>query len=181
MASRYGVNPSGVERLMKDIQKEFDKHPISVPVNADNPDLKLRGDTYHGPIININGDNAQLAWDNQSVNQTSMGSSGNIAAGFEPLSQAVVSILREIRSSGLDLGDIEEVEKAGNEILAEVVKEQPDQGVIKRSVTYVKGLLAPLLTRAAEGASEGAGDMAFDWASAAVEALGAGMTAAFQG
>lgn len=181
MASGFKINKSEINKMMKGIQREFDKYPINVPVNAESPGLQVAGPTYNGPVINVQGDHAQIAWDSQTVNQTNTVASGNITAGFEPLSQAVVSILKEIRSSGLGISDIEEVEKAGSEILEEVVKDEPDQGIIKRSVTYVKGLLAPLLTRAAEGAVEGAGEGAFDWASSAVEALGTGMAAAFQG
>lgn len=177
MASGFKINKSGINSMMKEIQREFDRHPINVPVNAESPGLRATGDTYNGPVVHVHGDNAQLAWDNKNVNQTSTVSSADITAGFEPLSQAVVNILREIHSSGLDPADIEEVEKAGNEILGEVVKEQPDQGLIKRSVTYVKGLLVPLLTHVAEGA----GDGAHDWAAAAVESLGTGMSATLQG
>lgn len=181
MASGFKINKSEINKMMKGIQREFDKYPINVPVNAESPGLRVPGPTYNGPVINVQGDHTQIAWDNQTVNQTNTVASGNITAGFEPLSQAVVSILREIHSSGLGISDIEEVEKAGSEILAEVVKDEPDHAVIKRSVTYVKGLLAPLLTHAEEGAVEGAGESAFGWASAAVEALGTGMAAAFQG
>jgi hypothetical protein len=58
--------------------------------------------------------------------------------------------------------------------LSEVVKDEPDQGTIKRSATCVERPTCPLRTRAAEGAAEGAGEGAFDWVSAAVEALGQG-------
>lgn len=162
--------------MMKDIQKEFDKHPISIPVNADTPELRVSGDTYNGPIINITGDNAQLAWDNTNVSQSTTATAVDIAAGFEPLSQAVVNILRQVRASGLALEDIAEVESSGNEILREVIKENPDKGAIRRSVTYVKGLLVPLLSHAAEGA----GDGIHGWAEAAVESLGTALSSAFQ-
>ena len=174
------INKSGINSMMKEIQREFDKHSINVPVNADSPGLKI-GDTYHGPVINIQGDNTQIAWENKDVTQTNNVSAENVTPGYEPLSQAVVRILKEIRSSGLDAEEIDEVEKSGHQILAEVVKEQPDQGVIKRAATYLKGLLAPLVTRSAESAAEGLGDGVYDWASTGIEALGAGMTAAFQG
>lgn len=181
MANGFKLNKPGINSMMKEIQREFDKHPIHIPVNADSPGLKIVGDTYNAPVINVQGDNTQIAWDNKNVNQTNSISTDNITPGYEPLSQAVVSILKEIRSSGLDAQEIEEVERSGHEILAEVIKEQPDQGVIKRAATYMKGLLAPLVTRSAESAAEGLGDGVYDWASTGIEALGAGMAAAFQG
>jgi hypothetical protein len=177
MASGFKINRSGINSMMKEIQREFDKHHISLPVNAENPALRIAGDTYNGPVIQIQGDNAQVAWGNRDVSQSNtVSSSADITAGFEPLSQAVVSILQEIRASGLDADDIAEVEKAATEILDEVIKDQPDQGCLKRSVTYIKGLLAPLVTRVSEAAADGAGEGVHDWASAAVESLGAGMS-----
>jgi hypothetical protein len=182
MPSGFKINKSGINSMMKEIQREFDKHPINVPVKAENPSLRIAGDTYNGPVIQIQGDNAQVAWGNRDVNQSNAISPlADITAGFEPLSQAVVLILKEISASGLDADDIAEVEKTGTDILDEVIKDQPDKGLIKRSVTYMKGLLAPLVTRVAEAAADGAGEGVHDWASAAVESLGAGMSVAFQG
>jgi hypothetical protein len=180
MANGFQINTSAIRQMAEEIQREFDKNRIQVPVYAENPALRVIGDTYNGPVINIQGDNAQVAWDNRDVEQSNtITPPADIAAGFEPLSQAVVRILQEIRISGLEPEDIAAVEEAGKEILDEVTKEQPEQGRIKRSVTYIKGLLAPLVTRVAEAAAEGAGEGAHDWATAAVESLGTGMSVAF--
>lgn len=181
MTGSFKINPSAIKKMTREIQREFDKNPIQVPVNADNPAFRS-GDVYNGPIINVQGDNAQLAWDNRDVQQSNtVNAPADIAAGFEPLSEAVVRILKEVHASGLDADDIAAVEEAGKEILDEVTKKEPEQGRIKRAVTYMKGLLAPLVTRVAESAAEGAGEGIHDWATTAVEALGSGMSAAFQG
>jgi hypothetical protein len=180
MAGGFKISKSAIRKMTQEIQREFDKNPVQVPVKAENPALRIAGDTYNGPVINIQGDNAQVAWGNRDVEQSNtVTPPSDIAVGFEPLSQAVVRILQEIRVSGLDPDDVAAVEEAGREILEEVTKEQPEQSRIKRSVTYIKGLLAPLVTRVAESAAEGAGEGAHDWASAAVESLGTGMSAAF--
>lgn len=179
MASGFKINSSAIRNMTQEIQREFNKNPIQVPVRADNPSLR-RGDTYNGPVINIQGDNAQVAWGNRDVAQSNtITVSSDIAAGFEPLSEAVVRILEGIRASGLESEDIAAVEEAGKDILHEVTKAQPEHGSIKRSVTYIKGLIAPLVTRVAEAAADGAGEGAHDWAATAVEALGAGMSTAF--
>jgi hypothetical protein len=180
MASGFQINTSAIRKMAEEIQQEFDRNRIRIPVHAENPVLRVAGDTYNGPVINIQGDNAQVAWGNRDVEQSNtIAPRADIAAGFEPLSQAVVRILQEIRMSGLEPDDIAAVEEAGKEILDEVTKDQPEQGRIKRSVTYIKGLLAPLVTRIAEAAAEGAGEGVHDWATAAVESLGTGMSAAF--
>jgi hypothetical protein len=173
VANGFKINNAAIAKMAGEIQREFDRHPVKIPVNAEKPDTKFGGgDTYNGPVINIQGDGAQLAWNNQSVEQVnSVTKPESIAQGYEALSQAVVNILKEIRSAGLDAADTEEVEKAGRDILEEVVKEHPDQSVVKRSVVFIKGLLAPLAMRTVEGA----GDAAYDWAHTAIDALGAGM------
>jgi hypothetical protein len=180
MANGFQINTSAIRQMAEEVQREFDKNRIQVPIHAENPALRVTGDTYNGPVINIQGDNAQVAWNNRDVEQSStVMPPADIAAGFEPLSQAIVRILQEIRVSGLEADDIAAVEEAGNEILDEVTKDRPEQGRIKRSVTYIKGLLAPLVTRVAGAAADGAGEGVHDWATAAVESLGTGMSAAF--
>jgi hypothetical protein len=56
---------------------------------------------------------------------------------------------------------------------------KPQRISLRRAVTYMKGLLAPFVTRVAEAAAEGASEGAHDWATTAVESLGSGMSAAF--
>ncbi|MBT2568135.1 hypothetical protein J7I84_16840 [Arthrobacter sp. ISL-85] len=171
MAGSYKINPSAIKKMTQDIQREFDKNPIQLPVNADSPAFRS-GDVYNGPVINVQGDNTQLAWDNRDVQQSNtVNPPSDIAAGFEPLSEAVVRILKEVHASGLDPEDIAAVEEAGKEILDEVTKQEPEQGRIKRAVTYMKGLLAPLVIRIAESAAEGAGEGAHDWAATALDVL----------
>lgn len=181
MARSFKINQSAIKKMTQEIQREFDKNPIQVPINADSPALRS-GDVYNGPVINVQGDNAQLAWDNRDVLQSNTTNPpADIAAGFEPLSEAVVRILKEVHASGLAPDDIAAVEEAGKEILDEVTRKEPEEGRIKRTVTYMKGLLAPLVTRVTESAAEGAGEGVHDWAATAVEALGSGISAAFQG
>jgi hypothetical protein len=167
--ARSGVNKRAIAQLTRDIQREFDKHPIHMPIEAaDNVTGRLVGATnFYGPVINVNGDRAQLAWGNESVVQN-QGANEEIAPGFEGITQAVVSILHELGGAGLSTEDQEMAEQTAHEVLAEVVKEPPDRSVMRRCVNVLKGLLSPI----ALGAAAGAGQGAEEWARTAIEQLG---------
>jgi hypothetical protein len=170
--SGFNINKRGIEQFTREIQREFDKHPIRMPVTVDREGLQptsAAGPTnYYGPVINVHGDRAQLAWGNESVVQNQVQSEQQIAPGFEAIAQAVVSTLRELAGAGLEADDQQAAEVAAQEVLAEVVKDDPDRGVVKRGVMMLKGLLSPV----ALGMSTGAADGAQEWARTAVEQLG---------
>ena len=89
----------------------------------------------------MNGDNAQLAWDNRSAEQTQ---NHDIAPGFEALAEVLTALLASLPSLGLAPGDEAEVRSNAETVLGGVVKAGPDRGVVKRGVTMLKGLLAPV-------------------------------------
>lgn len=166
-SSGFKINKQAIARMTREIQREFDKHPISVPIHADNPDLHERGTTvYNGPVVNVQGDRAQIAWGNRDVYQRSKDQQ-EIAPGYEAITQALVSTLEHLTEVGLDHEDRTTAEDAANQVLSEVTKDHPDPGVIKRGVAVVKGILAPL----ALGAQAGISDSAREWAKTAVEQL----------
>ena len=121
----------------------------------------------NGPVIYVYGERAQLAWDNQSVVQT-QGDSQQIAPGFEAIAQAVVSTLRQLPGKGLSVEDGRAAEDAAQLVLGEVVRENPDPGVVRRGVAMLKGLLSPV----ALGMTSGAAGGAEEWARTAIEQLG---------
>ena len=165
--SGFKINKQGIARMMREIQREFDKHPVSVPIQADNPDLHDRGTTvYNGPVVNVHGDRPQIAWSNRDVYQGSK-EQREIAPGFEAIAQALVSTLEHLAEVGLEDDDRTTAEDAANEVLSEVTKDQPDRGVIRRGIAIVKGILAPL----ALGARAGMSDSAREWAKTAVKQL----------
>ncbi|MEO3939510.1 hypothetical protein V3C41_00310 [Paenarthrobacter nicotinovorans] len=176
MASSSEINPSAIKKMTQEIQRGFDKNPIQLPVKADNLALRSK-EIYNGSIVH--GDNTHVSWGGQQSNVVNV--PVGITAGFEPLSETVVRILNEIHASGLNPDDIAAANEASREILDEVTKEEPEQSRIRLAVTYLKGLLAPLVTRGAGSAAEGVEEGARGWAATAVESLGAGMSAAFQG
>ena len=156
---------------MRDIQREFDRHPIRVPLEADMPSTPgtRRTDTtiYNGPIILGSADGARLTWNSRDVNQ-SQSQTEQVVAGFEPLAQAVVSTLERLQLAGLADRDRNTAEEAANEILSEVVTPVPDRSKISRSLSVLKGVLAPVALGLSVGAAEGAQD----WARTAIEQLG---------
>jgi hypothetical protein len=168
---RDGINRQAIAKMMKNIQREFDKYPIRVPVETDGPALPTGttfGSTvYNGPVFHGDANGAQLAWGNNTVNQIQR-SSQQIAPGFEAIAQAVVHTLSRLPEVGLPEQDQRDAEHTGREILTEVTKSNPDRGKIKRSVSTLKGFLAPVAIGLSTGTSEGAQE----WARMAIEQLG---------
>ena len=170
--ARSGINKQAIARMMRDIQREFDKHPIRVPLEAEAPSVlppsAAAGNTiYNGPVIYGSADGAQLAWNNEAVDQTQVRME-QVAPGFELLAQAVVSTLQQLSVAGLEEEDQQAAEDAANEVLAQVTQPVPDRGKVTRALSALKGALAPV----ALGLRAGAGDGAREWAKTAIEQLG---------
>jgi len=157
------------------MQKEFDKHPIKVPVRVQEPDLLAayavpgHAAIYHGPVIYGSADGAQLAWNNSgTVNQAMNFGEQQIAPGFELLAQALISTREGVRGLGLAEEDLTDALAAVDEALAEVTQAEPNRSKLRRAVAALKGMLAPIATGLASGASASAQD----FARTAIEQLG---------
>jgi hypothetical protein len=153
--SEDGIDGEAIAKLMAGIQREFDKHQIHVPVEADANAI------HSTPVINVYGDRAQLAWGNQTVTQTQ--ADHQIAPGFEAIAQAVASVLEQLPATGLAGQDLQDAEDTATEVLAEVAKAQPDRGKVRRALSALKWIITPLLSGASEGIQE--------WARTAVQHL----------
>jgi hypothetical protein len=165
--SGFEINKRAIARMTREIQREFDKHPISLPVQASGPDLRAGEPTvYNGPVINVHGDRAQIAWGNSHVAQTNT-EQNQISPGFEALAQALAITLEGLTEAGLSDDDRSTAEDAAKEVLGEVIKDEPDGNVSRRGVSVVRGILAPL----ALGVQHGVSDTVSDWAKTAVEQL----------
>jgi hypothetical protein len=108
---------------------------------------------YHGPVVTVQGNNAQLAWGNETVNQQH-NQVDDIAPGFEELAAQVATILASLPSLGLAEQEQEEVKSEGAQLLEEVTKTSPDMGIIRRSIVMIKGLLAAVASGVREGVSQ---------------------------
>lgn len=155
-------------QLHRDARSRYDwTERVSLTVEGMRRWMNPQQPNHNGPVINVHGDRAQLAWGNQSVIQN-QSDSEQIAPGFEAIAQAVVSTLQELAGAGLPADDKRAAEDAAQVVLAEVVKENPDRGVVRRGVAMLKGLLSPV----ALGMTAGAAGGAEEWARTAIEQLG---------
>jgi hypothetical protein len=170
--SKMSINRQGIAQFLDEIQREFDKHPIKIPIQAD-PDLspsRNSGSTtiYNGPVIHGDANGAQLAWGNQDVQQHQHPTE-QIAPGYEALAQVMVKVLEQLASSGLSDEDQQDVRLASDEVFAEITRPEPERGKIRRAVAVIKGALAPVAMGFVKGAAAGTDD----WARTAIEQLGA--------
>lgn len=145
VTSGFKINKQAIRKMTQEIEKEFAKSPVRVPLQADPSGATFPAtsvtNNYHGPVVTVNANNAQLAWDNQTVHQTQQ---HDIAPGYEALAKLLTGLLASLPAFGLPNGDVDEAKSTAETVLGEVVKDEPDQGVIKRGVTMLKGLLAPV-------------------------------------
>lgn len=173
--NKVTINKRGIAKMMRDTQKEFDKHPIKVPVNVDGPNRPASNATpgpttiNYGPVIHGSADGAQLAWNNSgTVDQSQNSSEQQIASGFELLAQALISTREGLSDLGLVDEDLMDAQAAADDALAEVTQPEPDRSKLRRAVAALKGFLAPVAT----GLAAGAGAGAQEFARTAVEQLG---------
>lgn len=172
--ARASINKQAIARMMRDMQREFDKHPIRVPVQADSPTVMgsagqpvSHTTIYNGPVIQGSANGAQLAWGNQTASQV-QNQTEQVAPGLEALAQAVALTLEGLPAVGLTEEDEQDARDVAEEILTEVTHAEPDKGKIRRAVAALKGFLAPV----AQGLHQGAALGAQDWARTAIEQLG---------
>lgn len=157
MANGFKINKQAIRKMSREIEREFAKNPVRVPLEADHSAVSLPAATtvnnYNGPVVTVNGDHSQLAWDNQSVTQD-QAHIEQVAPGYEELAQLLTDILASLSTFQLD--ETEEAELRGNAKLVrqEVVKSEPDQGIVRQGVTVIKGLLAPISAGLGKAATE---------------------------
>lgn len=104
------------------------------------------------PVINTYGDNVQIAWGNQSVNQSQQYTQ-EVTPGYEGIAQVIDRLLAHLPNFKLNEADTAEVEDNANVVLQEISREDPDGNLIKRGLTMIRGLLAPVITGAQQAVS----------------------------
>lgn len=149
MAKGFQINERGMKDMERQLQRRVAKMSIKVPVTAVPADVASFGgggatvvNNYHAPVVTVNGDNAQLAWNSESVNQSQ---TSEIAEGYSPLAAAVSELLASLEALGLGEDDAKAVQDESHAVLTEVTKAEPDAEVVKRKVVTLRGLLAPVL------------------------------------
>ncbi|HCX86209.1 MAG TPA: hypothetical protein DHV14_13970 [Micrococcales bacterium] len=153
-SSNFKINRQGIAQFTREIEREFAKNPIRVPVVADTGDITIPSATvvnYHGPVVTVTGDHAQLAWNNETVKQGQKVQP--IAEGYETLAATIAELLALLDQLDLDPSDAQDAREQSRELLEEVTKEAPDRNAVRRGVTMLKGLLAAAGTGVRTGVS----------------------------
>lgn len=96
------------------------------------------------PVITINGDNAQISWDNRSVNQSHQHSE-QVTTGYEAIAGHIGELLKILPVLQLEKDEAQEVRKNVDIMLGEIVKEEPDRNLVKRYGTMISGILSPIV------------------------------------
>lgn len=172
VAKGVSINKRAVSKFQKDIQREFDKRPIEVPINADTARLSGASQPstvnhYHGPTVTVNGDQAQVAWGDGTISQERRDVS-EVAEGYRDLARILADILAKLDNLPLTEEDNQYTRENAEALLTEVVKAEPDNGVVRRGVTLVKGLLASIAT----GVNQAVTAESADYARETIAALG---------
>lgn len=107
--------------------------------------------TYNGPVVIINGDQAQVAWNGGSVNRTD----NAIAQEFTALAVAVTDALKLV-VTGADPDEAQVAEDASKEILEELTKKEPERKKVRAGLATLRGILTTVTTAAATGSAGGA-------------------------
>lgn len=94
-----------------------------------------------------------------------------VATGYEEVADLVTRLLAGVATFKLDPQDQDELVEASESILHETVKDQPDRGVVRRGVTMLKGLLAPVASGISKAVTEETAEMARDLITSLGEAL----------
>ncbi|MFE2757943.1 hypothetical protein ACFXGA_38665 [Actinosynnema sp. NPDC059335] len=162
--ARDGIDRRALDKFTRNLQREFDKRPIRIAVEADMPELPQVGgatvNNYNGPVFNGDVSGAQIAWNNDTVTQNQQHTTSTVAPGYEELAKFVTDLLRQLPQLGLDEQDLQDAEAAGNDILTEVTQPEPEKGRVRRAITALRGVLAPVATGAVAGLAAGAQDFA---------------------
>lgn len=147
--SNFKINRGAIERMSREIEAEFAKHPVKIPLQADRDDIAAVLPTastvnnYLGPVINVTGDGAQIAWGSGAVNQ-SHERIEQVAPGFESLAKIVTDLLASADQFELPEAEFAELRANATAVLDQVTAETPDKGVLRTSVAVLKGILAPV-------------------------------------
>jgi len=128
---------------------------------------KVAGNKYTGPVFHGSANGAQVVMNSTNVHQTA-NPAKDVAPGFEALAEAVVKTLEGLAGVGLPGDDLADARAAGEAVLTEVTKPEPDRGVVRRCLAGLRGFLTPVATRLSAGAAEGTQE----WARTAIEQLG---------
>lgn len=162
MASGFKINKKAIKDMTREIEREFAKNPVRVPLEADPANGLTPATTinnYNGPVVTVSGNHSQVSWGNDVSVQT-QSQTQEIAPGFEQLATMVTDFLANIQVFPFDEQEASDARDAAQTVLAEVVKTEPDKAAVRKSATLLKGLLAPFAAGLSKAVSEESADAA---------------------
>ncbi len=159
---KVSINKGAIADLMREVQKEFDKHPITARIDGAVSGGNVTN--YHGPVYVTAGGHAQVAFGSASL--VNRDETRPVAQGYEDLAERITTLLTEI-SDYMSEDDAREAREFGSELLSEVTTEEPNTAKVSRLIAALKGALAAV----AVGAANGLGSEAATWATEAIRAL----------
>lgn len=174
--SGFKINKQAFNRMQRDIQKELDKRPVHVRVEAEPP-RRIDGHfvepapqapttvhNYSGPVVNVSGDgNPQIAFsDGGDINQSQQ-TTFQIAPEYKELAEVVTELRAALNNLDLTQEDVELGAEAADEVLTAVAQEEPDPSIIRRAVAVLKGILAPVMAGANQAITSEVAERAGDF------------------
>ena len=176
--TKVTINKQAIAKLTRDIQKEFDKHPIRVPVEADPhvhptgyPAASTTVTNNFGVIFHAGAEGAQVALNNSGQINQQQNYGDQVASGFEPLAQAVALVMEGLAKVQLTDDDRRDAEEAAAEVVTEVTTDHPNSSKIRRAVNVLKGVLAPI----GAGLATATNAEVQEWARTAIDQLGSAL------
>ncbi|MFF6774360.1 hypothetical protein ACFY8W_12430 [Streptomyces sp. NPDC012637] len=123
------------------------------------------------PGLHIHGSvtGSQIAVGNEQVTQNQINHTpAAVAPGYTELADLVRELLARLPEQGLGAQEREDTEAAANEVLDTISgTDEPEPGRLRRSLTMLRGALAPVATGVAAGTTVGAQE----WALSAIQGL----------
>lgn len=149
----------GIQRLhvtevkIVDVQGEMGFHGMShIEAHWSEKLRRSSTTTYNAPVVNVHGDHAQVAWDNQSVTQNSV--SDSVAPGYDDLAQAVTKALELLsRTPSLDPDDQVFARESAEQVPEQLVTTEPNPSIIRRGLAALRGVLLSASESAAGSAA----------------------------
>jgi hypothetical protein len=173
MAGSFKPDKRGLDRLQKELQRELDKRPVRVRIEGDRRARRAAGwapvqqVTYTGPVFQGDVRGAQLAWaDHGDITQQQM-ITKTVSPGYEDLAEVIAELRSKIDDLGLAEEEHEDAIAHADEVLAEIVKTEPEHGRLRRALRALAGILKPIATGAAAGVSQAVQE----WTKAVVDRL----------
>lgn len=160
----FKINKRGIREMSKELEREFAKHPITIPVQAEGSPRPISVVNHHAPVIYGGVSNSSMVWGNGQANLSQNSQTG---AGQEDLVSALERILKQMPRDQLPAEDVEDLEAASSQVLEEVRSSQPEQAHAKRGLRTMLRILNPIAQGLQAGASEGAQS----WARDAIQSL----------